>query len=86
MHIDGTVLRNVFGGGSVLQRKTFKHRFLYFFFPLSSFLSLSSSLSASLSLSPSPLLFRTLSSSIYFSLSCGFCLDRVLADVKNGFR
>ena len=54
--------------------KTFKSRFLCpFFFLLSSFLSLSSSLS--LSLSPSPSL----------SLSCGFFLDRVLADVKNGF-
>ena len=86
MPIDGTVLGNVFGGGYVLQIKTFNHRFLRLFFPLSSFLSLSPSISASLSLSPSPLLFRTLSSLLSFSLSCGFCLDRVLADVKNGFR
>ena len=79
---DGTVLGNVSGGGGVLQRKIFKYRFLHIFFPLSSFLSLS----PSLPLSPSPLLFLTLSSSLSFSLSCGFCLDRVLADVKNGFR
>ena len=45
---------------------------VFFFFPLSSFLSLSPSLS--LSLSPS----------LSLSLSCGFCLDRVLANVKNG--
>ena len=70
----------------MLQRKTFKYRFLRFFFPLSSFLSLSPSLSFSLSLSPSPFLFLTLFSSLYFSLSCGFCLDRVLAGVKNDFR
>ena len=42
------------------------------FFSLSSFLSLSPSFS--LSLSPF----------ISLSLSCGFFLDRVLADVKNG--
>ena len=79
---NGTVLGNVSEGGGVLQRKTFKYRF---FFPLSSFLSLSPSLSFSLSLSPSPFLFLTLFSSLSFSLSCGFCLDRVLAGVKNGF-
>ena len=83
MPIDGTVLGNVSGGGGVLQ-KTFKYCFLHFF-PLSSFLSLSPSHSPSLSLSPSPLLFLTLSSSLSFSISCGFCLDRVLAGVKNGF-
>ena len=77
---DGTVLGNVSGGGGVLQRKTFKYRFLRFFFPLSS------SLSPSLSLSPSSLLFLTLSFSLSFSLSCGFFLDRVLVDVKNDFR
>ena len=77
---DGIVLGSVSEGG-VLQRKNFKYRFLHFFFPLSSFLSLS----LSLSLSPSPLLFLTLSSSISFSLSSGFYLDRVLAGVKNGF-
>ena len=50
--------------------KNFKSRFLCpLFFPLYSFLSLSLFLSHSLSL----------------SLSYGFCLDRVLADVKNGF-
>ena len=83
---DGTVLGNVTGGGGVLQRKTFKYAFSIFFFRLSSFLSLSPSLSPSLSLSPSPLLFITLSSSLSFSLSYGFCLDRVLTGVKNGFR
>ena len=52
--------------------KIFKSRFLYyFFFPLSSFLSLS--------------LFLSLSHSLSLSLSCGFFLNRVLADVKNGF-
>ena len=79
---DGTVLGKVSRGGSVLQRKTFKYRFLRFFFPLSSFLSLY----PSLSLSASPFLYLTLSSSLSFSLSCGFCLDRVLVGVKNGFR
>ena len=55
-----------------LKGKNFKSRFLYlFFFPLSSFLSLS--------------LFLSLSPSLSLSLSCGFFLDRVLADVKNGF-
>ena len=87
---DGTVLGNVSGGGGVLQRKTFKYLFLHFFFPLSSFLSISPYLSpyvsSSLSSSPSPLLFLTLSSSLSFSLSCGFCLDRVLAGLKNDFR
>ena len=48
---DGTVLGNVPGGGDVLEIKTFKYRFLRFFFPLSSFLSLSPSLSLSLSFS-----------------------------------
>ena len=49
---------------------------VFFSFPLSSFLFLSPylSLSPSLSLSLSP----------SHSLSCGFYLDRVLADVKNG--
>ena len=68
--------------------KTFKSRFLCpFFFPLSSFLSLS----LFLSLSPSLSLFLSLSPSLSLSpllslsLSCGFCLDRALADVKNGF-
>ena len=55
---------------------------VFFFFPLSSFLSLS--LSPSLSLSLSPSLSLSLSPSLSLSLSCGFCLDRVLADVKNG--
>ena len=77
---DETVLGNVPGGGDVFQRKTFKYRFLRFFF-----LFFLLSLSLSLSLSISPLLFLTLSSSISFSLSCGFCLDRVLASVKNDF-
>ena len=86
MPIDGTVLGNVFGGGGVLQRKTFKHRFLHFFFPLSPSIFLSTSLPTSPSHSPSPLLFHILSSSLSFSLSCGFFLDKVLADVKNGFR
>ena len=45
---------------------------VFFFFPLSSFLSLSPSIS--LSLSPY----------LSLSLSCGFFLDRVLADVKKG--
>ena len=83
MSNDGTMLGNVSGWGGVLQRKTFKYRFLHFFFPLSSFLSLSPYLSPSLSLFPSPFLFLTLFSSLSFS--CGFCLDRVLPGVKNGF-
>ena len=66
---DGTVLRNVFGGGGVLE-KTFKYRFLRFFFLLSYLISLSPF--PSLPLSPSPLIFLTLSSSLSFSLSCGF--------------
>ena len=54
--------------------KTFKSLiFCHFFFPISSFLSLSLSL------------FLFLSPSLSFSLSCGFCLDWVLVDVKNGF-
>ena len=59
---------------------------VFFFFPLSSFLSLSSYLSLSLSpsLFLSPYLSLTLSPTLSLSLSCGFCLDRVLADVKNG--
>ena len=66
---DGTVLGNISGGISVLE-KTFKYRFLRFFFLLSSLLSLSPF--PSLPLSVSPLLFLTLSSSLSFSLSCGF--------------
>ena len=66
---DGTVLGNVSGGGGVLE-ETFKYRFLRFFFLISSILSLSPF--PSLPLSPSPLLFLTLSSSLSFSLSCGF--------------
>ena len=66
---DGTVLGNVFGRGGVLE-KTFKYRFLRFFFLLSSFLSLFPF--PSLPLSPSPFLFLTLSSSLSFSLSYGF--------------
>ena len=70
MPIDGTVLGNVFGGAECFKGKTFKSRFLCpFFFPLSYFLYLS------LSLAPS----------LFLSLSCGFCLDWVLADVKDGF-
>ena len=69
MSNDGTVLGNVSGEGGVLE-KSFKYRFLRFFFLLSSPLSLSPF--PSLLLSPSSLLFLTLSSSIYFSLSCGF--------------
>ena len=52
----------------------------FFLFPLSSFLSLSPSLSLSLS----PSLSLSLSPSLFLSLSYGFCLDRVLAYVKNG--
>ena len=66
---DGTVLRNVSGGGSVLE-KTSKYRFLRCFFLLSSLLSLSSF--PYILLSPSPLLFLTLSSSLSFSLYCCF--------------
>ena len=72
MPIDENVLGNVFGGAVCFKRKIFKSRFLCpFFFPLSSFLSLS--------------LFLSLSPSLSLSLSCGSCLDKVLADVKNGF-
>ena len=53
-------------------KKLLSTAFSIFFFPLSSFLSLS--LSLSLFLSPS----------LSLSLSCGFFLDWVLADVKNG--
>ena len=78
MPIDGTVLGNVFGGGDYFKGKTLKSCFLCsFFFLLSSFLSLFLTLSPSLSLSLSP--------SLSLSLSCGFCLDRVSADVTNGF-
>ena len=66
---DGTMLGNVSGGGGVLE-KTFSTVFSIFFFLLSSLLSLS--FFPSLPLSPSPLLFRTLSSSLSLSLSCGF--------------
>ena len=65
------------------KRKTFKSHFLCNFIFFSSLLSLSPSLSLSLSfsLSPSPsLLFPSL-----LPFSRGFCLDRVLAEVKNGF-
>ena len=63
----------------------FKEKFLstafsVFFFSLSSFLSLSPSLSLSLSSS----LSLSLSPSLSLSLSCGFYLDQVLVDVKNG--
>ena len=80
MPIDGTVLGNVFGGGGYFKGKTLKSRFLYpFFFLLSSFLSLS------LFLTLSPSLSLSLSPSLSLSLSYGLCLDRVLADVTNGF-
>ena len=90
MPIDGTMLGNVFRGGSYFKGKTLKSRFLCpFFFLLSSFLSLS----LFLTLSPSLSLFLTLSHSLSLSLSpslslslsYGFCLDRVLADVTKGF-
>ena len=73
---DGTVLGNVSGGGGVLGKLLVP---LSPFF-LSSLLSLSpfpslplshSSLFPSLSLSPSPVLFRTLFSSLSLSLACG---------------
>ena len=54
------------------KEKLLSRTFSVFFFPLSSFLFLSPSLSLSLS------------HSLSLSLSYGFCLDRVLADVKNG--
>ena len=86
MPIDGTVLGNVFGGGSVLQRENFEVSLsLSFFLSLSSFLSLSLFLSPSLFLSLSPFLSLSLSPSLSLSLSCGFCLDRVLVNVTNGF-
>ena len=65
---DGTVLGNVSGGGGVLE-KTFSTA-LSIFFLLSSLLSFSPF--PSLPLSPSPIIFRTLSSSLSLSLSCGF--------------
>ena len=68
---DGTVLGNVSGGGGVLE-KDFKYHFFRFFFLLYALLSLSPF--PSLPLSPSPLLFLTFSSSLSFSLSCGFLL------------
>ena len=80
MPIDGIMLGSVFGGGDYFNGKTLKSHFLYhFFFFLSSFLSLSLFLTLSLSLSLS------LSPSLSLSLSRGFCLERVLADVTNGF-
>ena len=67
MSNDGTMLGNVSGGGGVLE-KTFSTAFSVFSF----FFLLSLSPFPSLILSPSPPLYRTLSSSLSFSLSCGF--------------
>ena len=73
----------------MLQRKNFKSHFLHYscppLFSLYPHFSLSRSPSFSLShfLSLSPFLSLSLSSLLY--LSYGFCLDWVLADVKNGF-
>ena len=63
----------------MLRGNIFKSRFLYYTFPplFSPSPSFSLSLSSSFSLSPS--------FSFSLSLSCGFCLDWVLADVKNNF-
>ena len=96
--IDGTGPGNIFGGGGMLRGDIFKSCFLHYtcplffssstsfplspspLFPLSP--SPSFSLSPSFSFSLSPLL--SLSLSLFLSLSCGFRLDWVLADVKNG--
>ena len=86
MPIDGTMVGNVFGGGSYFKGKTLKSRFLCpFSFSFLLFFLLSSFLSLSLFLTLPPSLSLSLSPSLSFSLSCGFCLDQVLADVTNGF-
>ena len=64
-------------GAVCFRGKTFKSRFLHYsrpplFSPYPPF-------------SLSPLLSLSLSPSLSLSLSCGFCLDWVLADVKNDF-
>ena len=80
MPIDGTVLGNVFEEAVCFKGKTFKSRLLRpFCFPLSSFLSLS------LLLTLSPSLSLSLFPSLSFSFSGDFRLNRVLADVTNGF-
>ena len=80
----------------MLSGDIFKSRFLHYnchlFFSSSTFFHLSSSPSFSLSPSPSfslsPSFSFSLSSFLFLSLSlsfsCGFLLDWVLADVKNG--
>ena len=89
--IDGIGLGNIFGGGGMLIENIFKSRFLHYTCPLffSSYASFhlspspSFSLSHSPSFSPSPSFSFSRSHSLSLSLSYGFCLDWVLADVKN---